>query len=669
MRICMVTKYPPIEGGVSAQNYWTARALAEAGHEVHVVTNATEVEPGFRIHLSREDADMLEPRAASGGFVKIIGTPPTSRRYFHVPWSNPFTSKLAGLVAQTVREHDCEVIYSYYLEPYGVAAHLAARWTDTPYIVRHAGSDYGRLMEIPELRATYREVLAAADVVVSHVDKITELTALGVRPDAVFTGARSGVAPDVFAPDAPPLDVRRIADEFETSLPTGMRSDGRSGASALDPPPAIGVYGKVGEIKGTSDLTGALGVLAREGLGFEFIALTHGLADREERFLRAVADEGLEGRTWNLPFLAPWRIPSLIRACTAVCFLERDFPIRMHSPIVPREVLACGTCLIVSLEIAAKQHFRERLIHGRNVLVVRDPRDVAELSELLRDVVSKPERARAVGARGREVSEAVEDFAGFTATCERMLQLAIANHRTPSPVGRRATRLSRAIALVRARLPWTAWLLGDDLELWLKRFLEQQPSEDRDRDDAPAAFAGFLSATLPTSDTVPPYATDVLRYDIAGLAESEPADAAIAAPMLFRASREGSGKGGALDGEVDDLRPRLFENVRLENFDYDLSEFAAAFDEGRPVREVARQASAILFLGTATRSHPRTFTLSDHAAAVVAMIDGQRTVRSLCNAAVEHFDAGTPATRDQVTTLTRHLLDRLFEEGLIGFAD
>src|SRR5258705_3155661 len=33
---------------------------------------------------------------------------------------------------------------------------------------------------------------------------------------------------------------------------------------------------------------------------------------------------------------------------SAVCCLEQDFPIGVHSPIIPREVLTSGTCLVGS---------------------------------------------------------------------------------------------------------------------------------------------------------------------------------------------------------------------------------------------------------------------------------------------------------------------------------
>jgi hypothetical protein len=40
VNLCFVGKDPPIEGGVARDGFWTAVALARAGHAVHVVTNA-----------------------------------------------------------------------------------------------------------------------------------------------------------------------------------------------------------------------------------------------------------------------------------------------------------------------------------------------------------------------------------------------------------------------------------------------------------------------------------------------------------------------------------------------------------------------------------------------------------------------------------------------------
>ena len=80
MRVCAIVKYPPIQGGVSAQSYWLCRALAEAGHEVHVVTNAEEVEQDYRLVLGESDRAWLEPSfdAERGGRVRVHRTEPMS---------------------------------------------------------------------------------------------------------------------------------------------------------------------------------------------------------------------------------------------------------------------------------------------------------------------------------------------------------------------------------------------------------------------------------------------------------------------------------------------------------------------------------------------------------------------------------------------------------------
>src|SRR5436190_19680886 len=49
MKLCFVGKYPPIQGGVARDSFWAAIALAQQDVEVHVVTNAREVEAEFRV--------------------------------------------------------------------------------------------------------------------------------------------------------------------------------------------------------------------------------------------------------------------------------------------------------------------------------------------------------------------------------------------------------------------------------------------------------------------------------------------------------------------------------------------------------------------------------------------------------------------------------------------
>jgi hypothetical protein len=71
MRLCVIGKYPPIEGGVSAHTYWLAHGLASLGHEVHVITNGNEVEQRFRMWMRPEDWRRCEGDYAGGGRVRL----------------------------------------------------------------------------------------------------------------------------------------------------------------------------------------------------------------------------------------------------------------------------------------------------------------------------------------------------------------------------------------------------------------------------------------------------------------------------------------------------------------------------------------------------------------------------------------------------------------------
>ena len=108
MRICVVGKFPPIQGGVSTRTYWSAHDLAARGHEVHVVTNAKEARPPFRMHMRRQDWKRCEaahsasqPGGASPGSVTVHWTDPVDSSQFYIPMASPFVSKLAATAARS----------------------------------------------------------------------------------------------------------------------------------------------------------------------------------------------------------------------------------------------------------------------------------------------------------------------------------------------------------------------------------------------------------------------------------------------------------------------------------------------------------------------------------------------------------------------------------------
>ena len=55
MKICIISKYPPIQGGVSSAAYWLAKGLGEEGDKVFVISNCWEAEPEYRELMKNEE--------------------------------------------------------------------------------------------------------------------------------------------------------------------------------------------------------------------------------------------------------------------------------------------------------------------------------------------------------------------------------------------------------------------------------------------------------------------------------------------------------------------------------------------------------------------------------------------------------------------------------------
>ena len=195
MRICMIGKFPPIQGGVSMRTYCTAHALAARGHEVHVVTNAKEATPPFRMHMRDEDWLCCETRLKQGS-VTVHWSEPVDRSQNYIPMASPYVTKLATLAARVHAEHPLDVVFSHYMEPYGVAGYLAAAMTGAPHVVRMAGSDAGRLWHHTQFEALYDHVLRSAEAVVavgrpqafSFLSDLSLLTSLCALKRFIFPG-------------------------------------------------------------------------------------------------------------------------------------------------------------------------------------------------------------------------------------------------------------------------------------------------------------------------------------------------------------------------------------------------------------------------------------------------------------------------------------------------
>jgi glycosyltransferase involved in cell wall biosynthesis len=490
LRICIIGKFPPIEGGVAARTYWLAHDLASRGHEVHVVTNAKEAAPPFRIHMRRRDWKRCGATYDAGGSVKLHWTDPLDRSQHYIPLASPFVSKLAGIALKLHAERQFDVIYSHYLEPYGVAGHLAAEMACVPHVTRMAGSDAGRLWRHPQLEALYDHVLRAARTVIASGPVAGRAIKRGIDPAAIASPNSVVLPEDLFRPDGPILDLAALRREVELENPELCDAFWGRFAGEF---PCFGIYGKLGDIKGSFALLAALARLKAENIQVGLLAMSHGWPGLEQKFRARAEELGLADRVLQIPFLPHWRVPEFLRSCLAVCCLEQDFPIVFHTPIIPREVLTCGKCLVASTEVIRKLPDHLRLPDGYGCVAIPDVQDVDALSARLAAMLRDPGPIAQVAARGRAFAAALQAEAKANCSIEDILRDAAAKR------GRRRRRAAtvpdQALTATQAALALPTSLLREAGE----RRVEADPLF-RLRHGRWALAEGELAALCPRRD-------------------------------------------------------------------------------------------------------------------------------------------------------------------------
>jgi glycosyltransferase involved in cell wall biosynthesis len=619
VRICLIGKFPPIQGGVSMRTYWAAHALAARGHEVHVVTNAKEALPPFRMLMRQEDWRRCEASYGSGS-VTVHWTDPVDRSQAYIPMASPFVSKLAALAARVHAERPFDVIFSFYLEPYGVAGYLVAQMTGAPHVVRTAGSDAGRLWRHPQLEALYDHVLRSAAVVITGRTVAARAIARGIDAGRIAFAGGVVVPEDLFVPDGPVLDLAALRAEVADA--PDLR-DLLWGDFAADRP-YFGVYGKLGDRKGSFALLGALHRLKAAGLEVGLVALAHGTSAVQGHFRERAQELGLADRILQIPFLPHWRVPEFLRGCLAVCCLEQDFPIGFHSPITPREVLLCGKCLVAATEVIKKLPGYGQLPHGYGWVAIENVNDVGMLSERLAAIVRDPAPAADVGARGREFALELQGNIAFPRELEQALEAAVARRpiglAAPEPTDTAASEAAGRFRLTKL----AAAALGDANADAMTGDGTSASAPIPDLPWARRVLAAVEQRAAHGNKTLSPLAMAV-RAEIAVVEAEEGADAAgpaEASDFLFRLQigRWAMGNGD-LAGLVCVCDPRL----RLLAFDFDVSLLTSA----RTVEDVSiaivPRRSHIVAFGQSKDGRREPLVVDELTARMLELSDGSRT--------------------------------------------
>jgi glycosyltransferase involved in cell wall biosynthesis len=650
MRICIVGKFPPIQGGVGVRTYWTAHDLAARGHEVHVVTNAKEAAPPFRMHMRRRDWNRCEGTyeaqhgSASPGLVKVHWTDPIDRSQYYIPLASPFVSKLAATAARVHSECPFDVIYSHYLEPYGIAGHLAAEIARVPHVVRMAGSDAGRLWRHPQLEALYDHVLRSAAVVIATGMVAGRAIKHGVSPDRIAGVGGFAIREDLFCRDGPKLDLAGLREELELDQPEFRDSLWGGIPEGL---PFLGIYGKLGDTKGSFALLAAMKELKEAGLEVGLVAMAHGWPAAESRFRVRAKELGLANLVLQIPFVPHWRVPEFLRSCLAVCCLEQNFPIEFHTPVIAREVLMSGTCLIASTEMIRKLPDHERLPDGYGCVAIADVDDAPALSARLAAIIRDPEPIAAITARGQAFARALQTNDQSCDKLERLLKMA-ARRRSASK--KRHSPAGEGSFVANTRFPATHAAA---------RLLEETYSSSSI--DLPqarkvlAAVEQAINVGNPTlvGDSTLRHAASAIRLEIA-IAEAEKDASANPAEELDPLFRLRIKRWAMLDDDLPRLIPVRDPLLRMMTFDTsDLADSQPK--QANPARRYQRCVVAFAQVNGIRRN---PFFVGEGTARILQLSDGTRTTQEIA----ADIDARNP---DQTERRGLQHIEELFVAGLL----
>jgi glycosyltransferase involved in cell wall biosynthesis len=397
LKILFIGKIPPIQGGTAKNNFWLMRSLAQRGHQIFVTTNAFESDSENRIYLNGDDFKFLSG-TQSDSALSISTCHLADRSPDYLPYANPFVSTLLSSALDSCAANRIDVIHASYLEPYGVAACMASIMTGIPMVFSHAGSDLYYMTRDASRRSVYRAVFDRAGQILTNQKSAQFLRALGISKQKLSLGIGSITPWEFFNANCDQLDFDLFLNEMADFDPIYYNQILRWPKANNHPSIAtVGIYGKLSKTKGTYALLEAIENLHIRGIVVRLVIMGGG--PELERVKTHVAGKLTHKQILFLPYLPHWKVPSFIRGCDIVAFLENRFWLSEHTPIIPLEVMSCGGCLLVAKDSVNRIPGNVEIVDRENASVVDDPENILELTSKLEELVNDHQFRRRLGQR------------------------------------------------------------------------------------------------------------------------------------------------------------------------------------------------------------------------------------------------------------------------------
>ena len=312
-RIVCISKYPPLEGGISAKTYWLTKALGDLGHEVHVVTDRPGVAPEYSHPM--EDREL----ALKNVFIH--------RPHGDIPWHIPDDKHrvldLLNMAIEITNEVNPDVIDTGYLVPYGIAGYLTSQATGVPFVVRHGGSDLRKFMEAGIWGTLFEKALSAAAMVITDWIHAT-----------LFNGYRVFLIPP-YVPD-----------------PAFFNPNNRK----ADDKPILAIVGKANYYWRHKSWHRIAAIMDLVGSEFQYLNISQGIGLSD--FKEFVGESAKRANVKWETFVPLWKMPDLLKRVDGLFVFNGELLFPAFSNLV-LEGLYSGTTLITDSRDLARHYEKE----------------------------------------------------------------------------------------------------------------------------------------------------------------------------------------------------------------------------------------------------------------------------------------------------------------------
>lgn len=326
MKILLIGKYPPMQGGISTKTYWLYKHLEKDGIEFQIIT------------LNDSQYSTNEHNLANVTVVKDKQVP------WHIPETSLVDDRLINAALKVTNDFTPDLIETNYIWPFCKDALLIARTLNKPLLIRHAGSDILKFYNDQEFRDIMSIYFDQASAIVSNISSIDLLKDICNDTGKVQCMPRYIPDPNIFKPEE--------SDKQYDILFAGK----------------INYHWHLKGLKLLLELIKQKGLKALFLIGGKY----------KDDIYKQITEKKLESRIKLNSFVEPDKMPTIYNSCKFVWCWEEEGAIGDFSNII-WEALFCNTPCIINSNVSKKIMNEGITGELNNLLYTADAKSVMDL--------------------------------------------------------------------------------------------------------------------------------------------------------------------------------------------------------------------------------------------------------------------------------------------------